>query len=80
VDNTRLRRLRWRCRRGMRELDLLLLRYMDEAYPAAPGSEQAAFEQLLSLQDPEIVALLAGRRRSDDAALNALVERLLALH
>ncbi len=76
----RLRRLRWRCRRGMRELDLLLMRYMDEVYPQASASEQAAFETLLSLQDPQIVALLSGRSRCDDAGLNALVERLLALH
>ena len=71
-------RLRWRCRRGMRELDVLLMRYMDRHYPAATPEQQTAFESLLNLQDPEIVALLAGRIIADDRATRDIVERLLA--
>jgi len=73
-----LARLRWRCRRGMRELDVLLLRYLEREFPAATPATQAAFEDLLSAQDPEIVDLLAGRVVADDASLNGLVQRLLA--
>jgi antitoxin CptB len=69
--------LRWRCRRGMRELDVLLLRWLDEDFPSASVAERRAFEQLLSWQDPDIVDLLAGRVRSDDPALRHVVERLL---
>jgi antitoxin CptB len=69
--------LRWRCRRGMRELDLLLLRYLERDYPSAPVAERQAFATLLSCQDPEILALLTGRARADDAALAHVVERLL---
>ena len=35
--------LRWRCRRGMRELDVLLERYLRERYPSAPAAEQQAY-------------------------------------
>ena len=42
----------------MRELDELLTRYLDSLYPAAGADVQAAFERLLSLADPEILALL----------------------
>lgn len=76
-EGARLRQLRWRCRRGMRELDVLLMGYMDRDYVAASPRVQRAFEQLLSMQDPDIQALLAGRLTVDDAALNELVQRLL---
>jgi succinate dehydrogenase flavin-adding protein (antitoxin of CptAB toxin-antitoxin module) len=61
----------------MRELDVLLLRWLDEDFPSASVAERRAFEQLLSWQDPDIVDLLAGRVRSDDPALRHVVERLL---
>ena len=47
-------RLRWLCRRGMKELDIVLLRYLDRRYEVAPPPERAAFRQLLSHEDPEI--------------------------
>ena len=64
----------------MRELDVLLMRYMDEEYAGAGGSEQAAFVRLLSLQDPEILALLTGREVADDGDLRHVVKRLLESH
>lgn len=60
----------------MRELDVLLMAYLDDRYATAPEGEQAAFRDLLSLQDPDIHGLLTGRLVTDDASLRALVERL----
>lgn len=77
-DPAELKRLRWRCRRGMRELDTLLLDYMDRHYAAAGPAEQAAFHDLLSMPDPTILGLLTRRVRSKDERINGLVERLLA--
>ena len=75
--DARRRRLRWRCRRGMRELDVLLMGFMDREYADARPGLQQAFEYLLTLQDPEIQALLAGRLRAEDPVLDELVQRLL---
>lgn len=61
----------------MQELDLLLMRYMDRDYRSARPDEQTAFETLLKLQDPEILALLTGRVVPEDANLRHVVERLL---
>ncbi len=55
-----LSRLRWHCRRGMRELDVLLMRYFENGYAQASIERQQAFEALLDLQDPEILAYLTG--------------------
>ncbi|MEL7310638.1 MAG: succinate dehydrogenase assembly factor 2 [Pseudomonadota bacterium] len=50
--------LRWRCRRGMRELDQLLLGYLELRYPSAESAQRDAFVQLLEAQDPEIFGYL----------------------
>lgn len=52
--------LRWRCRRGMRELDVLLERYLADAWPDASPDARRAFEELLELSDPELAALFLG--------------------
>jgi succinate dehydrogenase flavin-adding protein (antitoxin of CptAB toxin-antitoxin module) len=62
----------------MRELDVLLLRYLEREFPSAPDPVQDAFERLLSAQDPEILDLLAGRDVADDPLLNGVIQRLLA--
>ena len=70
-------RLRWRCRRGMRELDTLLLDYVDSVYPGAADHEQAAFRRLLTTPDPDILSLLTGRSQTDDEHLAHVIQRLL---
>jgi antitoxin CptB len=54
-------KLRWHCRRGMRELDVLLERYLQQRYPSAPAAEQQAFEALLELPDPQLFAYVMRR-------------------
>jgi antitoxin CptB len=56
-----IRKLEWRCRRGMKELDLLLVRYLRDRYAAAPSDERVAFTEFLELPDPDIARyLIAG--------------------
>lgn len=62
----------------MRELDVLLLRFLEREFPAASPPVKVAFEALLSAQDPEIVDLLAGRLVAEDPVLNDVIQRLLA--
>lgn len=77
-DPVELRRLRWRCRRGMRELDTLLMRYLDERYEQAGAADQAAFRALLALPDPDILGLLTGRLAGEDPAVARVVEHIIA--
>ena len=61
VGREPLGKLQWRCRRGMKELDFLLLRYLRERHPDAASDERAAFVEFLELPDPDIARyLLAG--------------------
>jgi antitoxin CptB len=64
-----LARLKWRCRRGMRELDVLLQRYLEERYPSAPEQEQRAFEALLELPDPDLFSYVVKRAQPSDPHL-----------
>ena len=75
-----LSRLKWRCRRGMRELDVLLERFLERQYAAASTEIQAAFARLLSLPDPEIFALIMGRQIADDPQLRDVIQRLRHSH
>lgn len=69
-------RLRWLCRRGTKELDVLLGRFLEHAHADAPPAVKRAFERLLECQDPELYALLSGRVRTDDPELADVVERI----
>ena len=53
--------LRWRCRRGMRELDRAFLYVLGEVYPQRDAAFRATFEAFTAEQDPDILAWLAGR-------------------
>ena len=69
--------LRWQCRRGMRELDVLLERYLDNCYGAASAEEKSAFSELLSLQDPALGAYLLLDERHPDAVTRRVVADIL---
>lgn len=69
-------RLRWRCRRGMRELDMVFQRYLDQRYAQAPPTEQRAFEALVELQDPQLLNYLVGRETPADPELVNVIARL----
>jgi antitoxin CptB len=72
-----LPKLRWRCRRGMKELDLLLLGWLDTRFEAASEAERGRFQALLELPDPQLARYLLGRERPGQAELAALVESIL---
>ncbi len=76
VADAERRRLRWRCRRGAKELDLLLTRYLESDYPAASGSEQSAFADLLECQDPDLLDWLMGRTANYPPQCEAVIRRL----
>lgn len=69
-------RLKWRCRRGMRELDVVLSRYLEQDYPGASAESRAAFRALLDLPDPEIYGLLLWRLAPGEEALARVLESL----
>ncbi|MCH7502636.1 MAG: succinate dehydrogenase assembly factor 2 [Proteobacteria bacterium] len=70
-------RLRWQCRRGMRELDELLTSYLARHYDEAGDGEKEAFRQLLELSDPELAGYLLGTQIPGSERITNVVERIL---
>lgn len=68
--------LKWACRRGMLELDILLNRFLEKQYPYLSNIEQQTFIQLLSYQDPDLYHWLMGVELPEDSALAALILRI----
>jgi len=60
----------------MRELDDLLLRYLDNKYDSAPEDDKQAFQALLALPDPELVGYLLNRQ-TPATELRRVVEHIL---
>ena len=75
-DPIYLARMRWQCRRGMRELDVLLMRYFEEHYPHATPTQQQSFAALLELQDPVILAYLTGAATPDQPEIADVIQQL----
>ena len=72
-------RVLWRCRRGIRELDIAFSRFLESHYAALTPEENAAFERLLLENDLDIYDWLMGRQPppAEYAGLVALMEARL---
>lgn len=73
-----LGRLRLRSRRGMKELDVLLERYLDLPGSLAGAGERADYARLLEAQDPELAAWLLHGQVPADSAVARAVARVIA--
>ena len=62
----------------MRELDELLLRYLEHDYDDASDADKAAFREVLTLADPELNAYLLQRQTPSSESLAHAIERILS--
>lgn len=69
-------RLRWRCRRGMRELDHLLSWYLDVRYEEADDAAKQSFSTLLDQQDPELWNWVSGRDTPPQSDWRTIIEEI----
>lgn len=72
-----LSRLKLRCRRGMKELDVILMRYLERHYPSASETERTYLNELLDLQDPILYGMVLGTDPVP-AQYQALITKLAA--
>lgn len=71
-------KLYWACRRGMLELDLLLLPFLDQCYDHLSDEEKLIFIQMLTLEDPILYQWFIARLEPEDLAMRAMVEKIIA--
>ena len=71
-----MNRLLWRCRRGIKEMDLLLENFLHQQYPALSDADKQTFETLLDESDPDLLNWLMGRSEPDNTAYLPLLARI----
>jgi antitoxin CptB len=76
MSDVQMNRLRWRCRRGLLENDLVLERFLRTYGSRLEGDRLSAFEALLDYADDHLWALVSGRRECTDPALGEVVRLL----
>ncbi len=78
-DSPELKRVRWRCRRGMRELDQLFERYLEHCWEQDSDAQRAVFLQLLDCEDDRLWRWFMGYEACQDDILRPLIERIRQL-
>jgi antitoxin CptB len=72
--------LKWRCRRGMLELDILLNTYLDRNYSIMSQQQGAIFTEVLDYPDQVLLDLLLGNMQSSDADVNRLISEIQVIY
>ncbi|MBE9609360.1 FAD assembly factor SdhE [Chitinilyticum piscinae] len=78
MDDIHLKRLVWRSRRGLLELDLQLERFVAEVLPTLSDADLAEYEAVLLLPDNDFLDYLNGKADCPDAQLKPMLERIRA--
>ncbi|MBU2709695.1 FAD assembly factor SdhE [Zooshikella harenae] len=70
-------RLFWRSRRGMLELDVLLVPFVKEAFPSLGEEDQARYKKLIECEDPDLFRWFMQKEQPSDPELAIIVEMIL---
>ena len=80
AEQARRKRLNWRVRRGTRELDILFGTWLEESFDGADPAQQAAFDDLLGEQDPDLWDWVMGYSRPVRADWQDIIDAIRARH
>jgi len=73
-----IERVRWRARRGLLELDIILERFVVSTYEVLDEKEQQLFEVLLDMPDNTLWDMIAGRQEAEHGEMQVLLEKIRA--
>jgi antitoxin CptB len=75
-----LERIRWHCRRGMLELDLVLKAFNEQYLATLPAAELDVLRRVLDRPDPELLDFVMGHCDPEDTAERALILLMRAVN
>lgn len=80
ISEVRLKKgyLQWRCRRGTKELDVVLNRFLEKHYDALSNLELQQFDELLNSQDTILWYWLSGQKEADSQQNEVLINKINA--
>jgi antitoxin CptB len=76
IDSDEIRRIRWRSRRGLLELDLVLERFLARDFALLDQAGLNDYRRLLELEDNDFLDAVNGKAQLEDPALMAMVHKL----
>ena len=76
ITHGELGKLRWHCRRGLLELDLILEKFNERHLLALDAGEMARFKELLAFDDNDLLDAVMGRTPMPDARFDAVLKLL----
>lgn len=71
-----LKQIRWHCRRGMLELDMLLHAFMDDCFESLSDDQQEDFIRLLDLEDQRIWSWVLDQSQPDDQRMQTMIDQI----
>lgn len=77
-DGRAFERLRWRSRRGMLELDLILARFLQAKLETLSQEEIGILDEVLRLSDNDLLDLLMGRAQCLDQRIKPMIDMIRA--
>lgn len=76
-DPRHIKRLQWQCRRGIKEVEVLLLPFFTKHYPNLNPTDQQLFERLLACHDVELFEWVTGRSKPEDKEIMRIIDVVL---
>lgn len=78
-DSAEMARLRWRCRRGLLELDIVLGRFVERQYAGLNEAQKVEFDVLLDLPDTSLWDRITGKEPAEHEAQKKMLESINAV-
>ena len=75
-DLIELSQLRWHCRRGVKELDVVLSSYLEKYYLDSDINLQQAFKDLMKLEDPILMSLILDHHQTQNIEQNLVLDKM----
>ena len=67
------KKLTWQCRRGMLELDVVLIPFLEKHFDTLESDLQAVFSDLLKEADPDLYTWIMGYGKSENESFNQMI-------
>lgn len=77
MQEEHIRRLRWQCRRGIKEVEVLLIPFFEDKYPGLSDEDKQLFEKLLDQHDVEMFEWFTHRSKPEAPDLAHIVSMVL---
>jgi antitoxin CptB len=78
ISESDYKRICWASRRGMLELDLILVPFVENCFRQLSALDQQRYINLMEGEDTDMFSWLLGREKPADAEIAAIIEQIIA--